>query len=143
MLSITSTNSTYILAIAGVFPIGQKVEGFSADAAFAQDAVDMAETVMGVDGYMSAGYTPYITPQTITLMPNSPSFVIFNAWIMAQKTAREVFSANATILIPSIGKKYALTNGVLVNAKLIPDVKKVLQPVEYKLHWEDISPAFV
>lgn len=143
MATITAANSQFFLAVGGIFPIAQQLQGYAADAAFAFDSVDPAETVMGVDGLMSAGYTPYMTIQTINIMPDSPSLSIFETWLAANNTAREVFFANATIVLPAINRKYTLTRGVLTGAKAAPDVKKVLQAVEYKITWQNVSPALV
>jgi len=141
--TITAANSIFLLAVAGVFPVAQQLQGYAADAAFAFDAVDPAETVIGVDGRMSAGYVPFITIQTINIMPDSPSLAIFETWLAACNTAREIFVANASIFLPAIGRKYIMTRGVLTGAKAAPDVKKVLQAVEYKISWESVAPAFV
>lgn len=143
MSTITAANSVFLLAVGGIFPVSQQLQGYAADAAFAFDSIEPAETVMGVDGRMSAGYTPYVTVQTISIMPDSPSLSIFETWLAANQTAREVFFANATIVLPAIGRKYALTRGVLTAAKAAPDVKKVLQAIEYKITWESVAPALV
>lgn len=143
MSTITAANSVFLLAVGGIFPVPQQLQGYAADAAFALDAVEPAETVMGVDGKMSAGYVPYMTIQTISIMPDSPSLSIFETWLAACNTAREVFFANATIILPAIGRKYTLTRGVLSGGKAAPDVKKVLSAIEYKVTWESVAPAFI
>ena len=143
MATITAANSVFLLAIGGIFPVPQQLQGYAADAAFAFDAIEPAETVMGVDGKMSAGFTPYMTPQTVSIMPDSPSLSIFEAWLAAMQTSREVFFGNATIILPAIGRKYTLTRGVLTSAKTAPDVKKVLQAQEFKLTWESVTKDFI
>lgn len=141
--TITAANSIFLLSIPGIFPVPQQLQGFMADAAFAFDSVDPAEVVMGVDGNMSAGYVPYMTPQTISIMPDSPSLVIFETWLAACNTSRDVFYANGQISLPSIGRKFTLTKGVLTSAKAAPDAKKVLQGIEYKVTWNIVAPSFV
>ena len=143
MSTITAANSVFMLAIGGIFAVPQQLQGYAADAAFAFDSVAPAETVMGVDGRMSAGWVPYPTIQTITLMPDSPSMGMFDAWLTSQSVAREVFFGSATIVLPAIGKKYTLNRGVLTAAKTAPDVGKVLKAVEYKITWESVSQALV
>jgi hypothetical protein len=140
-LTITAANSVYMLAIASLYPVPQQLQGYAADAAFATEDVEPTEVVMGIDGHMSAGFVPYVTPQTITIMPDSPSLTMFEQWLSAMKASREIFIANGTIALPAIGKKYTLTRGVLSRIKSIPDVKKSLQPVEYRITWESVSPA--
>lgn len=140
--TITSADSIYLLTIPDIFPVPVQLQGFAADAAFAFDAIDPAETVIGVDGIMSAGYTPYLTQQTISIMPDSPSLAIFETWLNLSNVNRTAYFANAVITLPAIGRIYNLTRGVLTGAKNAPDAKKVLQAVEYKITWNRVEPAF-
>lgn len=141
--TITAANSVFLLAIAGVYPIPIQIEGFAADSAFAVDSVDLVETVMGVDGKLSAGYTPVKYDMSISIMPDSGSLSLFETWATAMNVAREVFYASGQIIIPSINRKYVLTKGVLTSTKPLPDVKKVLQAIDYKITWESINPSLV
>lgn len=141
MATITSANSVFTLLLPTLFPVPQKLEGFATDDAFAADAVDITENVMGVDGKMSSGFTPFITKMTVTLQADSPSMPIFDFWLAAMKQAKEVFPADGSITLSSIGKSYTLTNGVLSNVKPIEDAKKVLQARAFIISWESINPA--
>lgn len=143
MKTITAVNSVFMLSVGGIFPVAQKLDGYAADAAFAFEQVNSSEVVLGVDGKMSAGYVPYLTVQTISIMPDSDSLYIFETWQEANNTARENFYADATIVLPSINRKYVLTKGVLSGYKASPDVKKVLQAVEFKITWNTITPAVI
>ena len=138
MGSITSANSTYSLIINSVYPAAQILRGYAADDAFSVDAVEKAQVVMGVDGRQSAGYVFTPVVQTISLMPDSPSLEIFSNWINAMDAIREILTCSANISLPAIGKKYTLSNGVLVNYKPIPDVKKVMQAIPFKISWERV-----
>lgn len=139
MKTITAANSIFLLSVGGVFPVAQKIEGFAADAAFLFDPATMTENVMGVDGKMSSGYVPYMSIQTISIMPDSPSLSIFEVWQGAMKASREIFYANATIVLPSIQRKYQLTKGTLSVSPQAPGVKKVLQLMEFKITWESVD----
>lgn len=139
--SLTSANSVFILTVPGVFPAPVQIQGYSADDQFTADAVDVAETSMGVDGKMSAGFVPFITPINITLQADSESADLFELWLGAQQTIREIIFGEAVITIPGIGKTYACHKGVLKQVKLFPDGKKTLQPVSYQLHWESVVAA--
>jgi hypothetical protein len=143
MKTITAANSVYLLSIGGIYPVAQKLEGYAADAAFMFDSVTSAETVQGVDGKMSAGWVPFLTVQTISIMPDSPSLSMFETWQAASKAAREIFYADATIVLPSIGRKYVLTKGVLSVSKVAPDVKKVLSAMEFKITWESVDHSLI
>jgi len=141
MATITAANSVYMLSIAGLFPTPQQLQGYSADDAFSTDAVEPAEVVMGVDGRMSAGYIPRETPQTISLMPDSPSDQMFDAWLSAQKLIREIYFANGLITLTSIGRTYVLTRGVLTSIPPIVSAKKVLQARTFRITWETVAPV--
>ena len=141
MNTITSANSVFALAIKNVFPVPQVLQGYAVDSAFAVESAEVAQALMGVDGRMSGGFTPFITKMTVELQADSPSLLVFDTWINAMKAAREVFAANATILLPSIGKNYVCTNGILTALTQMPSAKKVMQPVQYVIQWESVVPT--
>lgn len=141
--TITSANSVFTIVVPGIFPAPVQLRGYSADAAFKTDALDLAEVQMGVDGRMTAGYTPKETKQTVTLQADSPSKDVFLLIMQAMKTQREVFYINATIVLPSTGESFVMTRGVLTTAMQIPDAQKVLQPMEFTLTWESVTPSKV
>jgi hypothetical protein len=141
--TITSANSVFTLVIAGLFPAPVQLRGYSSDKAFTTEALDLAEVNMGVDGRMTAGFTPMPTKQTITLQADSPSKDIFTALIQAMKTAREVFYISGSIALPSTGEAFTLTRGILTNAKQIPDAQKVLQPLDYVITWESVNRSLL
>jgi hypothetical protein len=141
--TITSANLVATLVVPDVFPVPQTLQGFAVDDAFDTENVETSEAVMGVDGKMSAGYTPAIIVQTWHFMPDSPSILLFDAWRGAEEAAQEVFFAQATIQLPSVGRSYVLANGVLTGYKPISDAKKILQAMQYTIKWEQISPALI
>lgn len=141
--TITSANSIFTLTIPGLFQAPVQLMGYSTDRAFTSDAVQMAEAQMGVDGRLSAGYTPSPIVQTITLQADSPSRDIFSTLITAMDTAREVYWLNGTISLPATGESYTMIRGVLVNAKSIPDANRVLAPVDYMITWESVTRSLL
>lgn len=141
--TITSANSVFTLVVAGLFPAPVQLQGYASDKAFLTEAVDLAEVQMGVDGRMTAGYTPMPVKQTVSLQADSPSKDIFTALIQAMKTAREIYYITGNIVLPSTGETYAMTRGVLTNAKQIPDAQKVLQPMDFVITWESINRSLI
>lgn len=141
--TITSANSVFTIVIPGLFPAPVQLQGYATDKAFTTEAIDLAEVQMGVDGRMTAGFTPNPTKQTITLQADSPSKDIFTALIQAMKTAREVFYVSGTIALPSTGESFTLTRGVLTNTKQIPDAQKVLQPMDFVITWESVNRSLL
>ena len=138
-LTITSTNAVYALAVTGVFSTPVPLAGFAADEIFSTDQVVPAETSMGIDGHLSAGFTPHVVKQKIHISPDSASVALFEQWFLASQSNQDVYYASATITFPGTKKSYNLKNGVLTGIKLIPDAKKTLQPHEIEITWESIT----
>lgn len=141
MYTITAANSVYALSVTGLYASPQILKGYAADDAFATEAVETAETVMGIDGHLSGGFVFNPVKQIIHIMPDSESLDIFDNWRLAQVGTREVYVANAAITLPAIGKKYALTRGFLTSFRPIPEVKKTLQPIEFEITWGSVIAA--
>lgn len=139
--TITAANAIYALSITGLYDTPQVLQGFMADRAFETEAVAPAELVLGVDGVLSAGWVPQMTPQTVAIMPDSPSSDIFENWLQAVNASRETLYANALITLGSIGRKYTLTRGILSSGMAIPGAQKVLQGRPWIITWESITSA--
>lgn len=143
MKTITSANSIFLIAIGTIYPVQQRVEGFSADTAWMIDSVSNAEVYQGVDGKMSAGWVPHLTPMTVVLQPDKEGWNIFQTWQVAEEAIREKIYADATISIPSINRRYVLSNGVLTGYDPAPTAKKTLQPMTFKITWETVVPSLI
>ena len=141
MATITSANSTFHLAIPSIFPVPQRLEGYAVDDAFTTDSVESAEVQMGVDGKLSAGFTPFVVKMTIAFQADSPSIDLFDTWLNAMRSSKEVFRADGSIYLPAVKRLYTALNGYLTGGKVMPDSKKLLQPVQYNISWEAILPA--
>ena len=141
--SITFANSVFTISVPGLFPVPQQLKGYSAEKAWSSDNLDLAETQMGVDGRLTAGYTPMPVKQTISLQADSPSKGIFKAIQAAMRSARDVYYINGTIDLPSTGESFIGTRGVLQAVKPLPDAGKVLQPMEFVIVWESLVPTLI
>jgi len=141
MALITAANSVFTLGARGLYDVPVHIQGYAADDAFTSDDVEFAEKYMGVDGFLSAGYTPYIVPLDFTLQADSPSNAIMDAIIAYEKTQREKLILDATIIIPSIGFVYSFTTGFLDRGPVLPSAGKVLKPRKYAIAFQDLSPA--
>jgi hypothetical protein len=130
-----------MIGIANLFNVPVQIQGYSADDAFTAGDVDTAETLMGVDGKLSAGFTPYPISLDINLQADSISNLIFDAWIQAEAVTREKYIANATILLPGTGLLYAFTRGFMTNVNVMPSAKKILQPRKFTLVFQNLSRA--
>lgn len=141
--TVTSANSVFTLTATSLFPVPQQLQGYSADRAFTAEAITLGEVNMGVDGRMTAGFTPNPVVMSITLQADSPSRSIFMAIIEGTKTAREIFWLSAEIALPSTGEKFTCVRGILTRGQQIPPAAKLLQPLEFEITWERIDRSLL
>lgn len=140
MVDITSANSTLVITIDGLYT-SVPISGYSVDDAFSTEDVKPVETMMGVDGKLSGGYTPYPTILSITLQADSASNAIFDAAITYQEAKKTALKWSAVLAIPGTGMSYTLTKGFLTGGSKLPAGKKVLQPRHYQITVESCTPA--
>jgi hypothetical protein len=137
--TITAANSVFAITIAGLFPEPIRLQGFAADDVFSHALVAPVETLMGVDGFLSGGWTPQPKVQTIALQADSPSNAYFDDWYSAQETAREVYVADAHVTLQSIDVSFHCVKGFLTNYPPMADARRVLQPRRFSITWESIT----
>ena len=135
-MSITSANAVLTLSISSLFPNPVQLQQFAVDDIYSVDAMESAETMMGVDGYLTGGFVYVPVKQGITLMADSPSNDIFDTWWEGQQQIQDLYFATQTLLLPSLGKKWTLSRGILTSYPPIPDGKKLLQPRKYSITWQ-------
>lgn len=141
--TITAANSKLYIAVPGLFPIPQQIQGFAADDIYDFEDVDNVELMMGVDVHLAAGWIPKEVVQTITLMADSVSNAFFEAWYRAEQTAREKYPCSGTVTLPSIGTSYSQNRGFMSGYTPAPAGKKVLQPRKFKITWESVLPQAI
>jgi hypothetical protein len=141
MATLTSANVILMFSVPLVFPTPQQIQGFATDDVFDTDALEVAQTQMGVDGLLSGGFVFNEIKQSYTLQADSPSVSFFDNWSASNKAALDSFTATATFIFPSLGVKYSMIKGFLVNYPPLPTVKKIVQPRKFMIHWESASPS--
>lgn len=139
-MSISSPNAVITLTIPLVLPVPVQLQGFAADDVFDTDDVELAATLMGVDGILSGGFVNSITPWNITFQADSPSIPTFETWMAAQEAVQDVFPAQANVTLTTIGRSYQMITGFLVRGKRMPDVKKTLMPRKWRIDWQRVVP---
>jgi hypothetical protein len=139
-MSITSATAQLSLGVTSLYNVPQAIQGFAVDDAFDTEALEMAETAMGVDGILTGGYVPNPTVMTITLMGDSDSVSFFDNWVGGVRNIRDLYYGFGTIYLVAVKKKYTLTKGILRNYPQMPDAKKTLQPVKYTIVWQSVLP---
>lgn len=141
MGDITSANAVFTLTIPGVFSAPQQLQGFDVDSAFDVEAVDTAETKIGVDGQGSGGLIFNMVPMTVHIQADSASVLIFETWLSAQKGVLQIFPASGSIIMPSIGRKYTLSQGYLKRPQQMSSAQRVLAARPFVIDWTTINPA--
>lgn len=141
MASITAANAVVMLAVTGVFSTPQPLQQFAADDIFTNDPVQAAETAMGVDGFLAAGFVFAPVSWSVSLMADSPSNTFFDSWYNAQRNQIDVYRCNGTILLPSLKKKFNLNNGALTTYRNMPDAAKTLRSRAFVITWQSVTPA--
>lgn len=139
-MDITGANANLTLSIALLFPIPQTLQGFAADDVYDFDEIENVETLMGVDGILSAGWTWKPQVQTMMFQADSPSCAIFDTWNQQMAAANTVYPASGVLTIPALGLKMIQTTGYLTRYKL-PGVKKLVQPRRFAITWGRVVPA--
>lgn len=139
MATLTVSNSVLLLTVTGLYPVPVPISGYSVDDAFASEEVENGETMMGVDGHLSAGFVPYVVPLTINLQADSLSNDIFDDWIGAELRSRDKYVAGASVLIQGTGELYTFKRGFLRKFMPMPEAKKVLQPRRFTIEFEELT----
>lgn len=136
---ITSANATLVLSVDELFPGGIELQMFATDQSYSQDDTEMTVTRMGVDGHMVAGWIPSEKVVTIMLEAASPSHEsLFQVWA-ASETNKKPYQCSLVATVPSIGKTYTWSKGVMTNATSAPSAKQVLDPTTWVFHFETLE----
>jgi hypothetical protein len=130
-----------MVSIPSLFPTPQQLQGFAADDVFDIPAIESVETLMGVDGVLSAGFVFKPLPMEVTLQADSLLNAFFDQWWTQMQATLATLSSNGIIRLPSIQTKFTLTNGFLTSYKPAPAAKKLLQPRRYMITWNTIAPS--
>lgn len=141
MRYLTAADATFVIELPDVSPVAQQMQGFGVDDAFETDSVKPSEAIIGVDAFMSAGYTPYLVPLKFVLQADSLSIDFMDRWASAMAARRALFYANAIIIVPATQKLYTFTKGTLTDYVPMPGVKKQLQQVPYAIAFQSCVPT--
>lgn len=137
-MNITSSNAIIIYKDNMLVKAGMPLVKFATDQSLTSDEVAIAETRMGVDGKMAAGYTPNITPVTIMFEADSPSWRLIEQSMNIARQLKIVVECEIIVTIPSLLKIYKYKNGVIKSLTNVA-MKKVLDPVTLKMDFEEVT----
>lgn len=138
MPDITSANAILVLSAPDALAVATPIQGFATEDIFTLARVVPVETMMGVDGNLSAGFVYAEKKLEITLMAGSPSNDWFDAIAAIQEANLQAVVIQGVITLPSLGKSYSLINGFLTGWPPIADGRRILQPRRFETTWEGI-----
>ena len=140
-MSITSANAILMLSQATLFPSPVQIQGFAADDVYDVDEIKSVETIMGVDGVMSAGFVYEMVQQRMTLQADSASVSFFDTIWTQMNAAQDTYELQGLITLPGIATKFQHIKGFLTGWPPMPNAKRTLQPRRFSLIWQRILPS--
>ena len=140
---ITSANATLILTVEDLFPQGVQLYMFATDQSLSMGELTVAETRMGVDGNLVAGFVPNPKEVNIMLEAASPSYASLATLYRATEQKRGIYQCTLIATVPSISQVYTWTAGVMVKGTPVPPFKKVLDPTSWTFHFARLTIAGV
>lgn len=127
MNNITSANASItITSTLG----NMDFDKFSADSALTAEAVEMVQTRIGIDGQISAGYTPTIKTFTVDFEASSSSIPYLLELAQLIETTKTPQPITLTITLPAVQKKFVCT-GFFTNYPPMFSVKQLLEPMQF------------
>ena len=139
--TITSADAVIQLSVDILYMMGFQLQGFAADNIFDANSVDIAQTVRGADGKLSAGFIYGDISQTFHIMPDSPSYQKIQAWMNSSMSTGAVYRCNAVQTFKTNGKKYICSNGVMTTGMIMPSAARTLQPITFTIQWETVAAS--
>lgn len=130
--NITSANAVIVMTVEDLYPAGVQLQQFATDQAMDSDDHEYAQSRMGVDGNLAAGYVPNPWTVNIMLEASSPSLAVMQTLAQAMRTNRRTYEISLTVTIPALKQVHTFRSGVLTSGKDLPAVKKTLDPTSWR-----------
>lgn len=131
--NITSANSTLILTVNTVFPVGLALQMFSVDSGINMEEIQVADTRISIDGHMVAGYIPTLKTVQIGLEPASPSYEAMCQLYRLTEQRRGFYECSLVLTIPDLngGAVFTWSKGVLIGGTILPPVRQLLEATQW------------
>ncbi len=138
--TLTAADTLITLSVPDVFGAPFTLAGFATDDVYDAPELDVAETAMGVDGRLSAGFRFVPVMQAFMLMADSLSIDAFETIYSQQQQNRAVYAFTGLTTLLAVGKQYAMTRGFLRNYSPMPAGKRILQARHFGIEWQSVLP---
>lgn len=139
-MDITSANAIIMITAPGVFNTPQRLQKFSAEDIYEMGQINAGETSMGVDGYLSAGFTFVEKEQGYTLQADSESNNVFRQIFRYEESNIAKIPLQGITTLPALGLKFVSPKGFLKVYTPMPSAGKTVKPLKYSIVWERVSP---
>jgi hypothetical protein len=139
-MDITSANAIILITAPGVFNTPQRLQKFSAQDIYEMGAINAGETSMGVDGYLSAGFTFVEKEQAYTFQADSESNEVFQQIYRFEESNITKIPLQGITILPALGLKFVSPKGFLKNYTPMPSAGTTAKPLKYSVVWERVSP---
>lgn len=138
--TLTAADALITLSIPDVFGAPFNLDGFATDDVYDMPEIDVAETAMGVDGRLSAGFVFRPVTQAYMLQADSLSVDNFEQLYSQQQQNHQVYVITGVTTLLAVGKQYAMSRGFLRNYSPAPAGKRILQPRRFGIEWQSVLP---
>ncbi|WP_046901579.1 phage tail fiber protein [Gluconobacter oxydans] len=138
---ITSADAIYTLTVSSLWDAPITLENWGSDRGWEQEALEMAEFRMSLDGKLNKGYVPRAVVQSLALSAGSASIPYLEAIIAGQQQSMSIYTLGAELTLKSTGRKYTFTNGGLSSGTVAPNGGGTLEDRTFSLTWERVFPA--
>lgn len=136
--SLTSSNGVLAMYPVGLLTIPQQITGFTAEDIFDSENIVNSELVVGLHNKVVSGWLPNVVKQKVTLMANSSSNLLFEAWYATEQAKRKKLKAIGVWTPFNLGMIYLLYNGTLTSYSAMAGAKRLMQPRSYEITWQDV-----
>jgi hypothetical protein len=131
---ITSANASLtIISVLGSIDVTK----FSADGIIDADTTRIAETRIGVDGQMAAGYMPQIKHAVLHLEATSNGCEYLMNLRATSEASKTPMAVTMTVTVPSMNKRFVCT-GYLVDVPPMFNLGTTVQPMDFGFDLQDI-----
>lgn len=137
--TLTAANCQIALSVDTIFPVPILMSGFATDNIFRFSDVTQVQTLMGVDGRLSAGWSAVSVPWLISFMGDSLSVDVFEAVIARQKAQQTAYAFTGLIDAPSLNKSASMRRGFLGPVSTFNSADKMMSGRTFSLVWESVD----
>lgn len=140
VLNNTSRDLVAILTC-NIIPYGGKLEGFAEEEAISFDDVDNVETVVGVDGFMSAAVINALSAGAMTFSATSPCMeLVIDPILAAQDKGSTPIVCTLSITQPSRKMLYILSPLILKRKISLASMGKTLKDRSVAFEFLHVQP---